>query len=71
MIIFGIRSKEKTKPAGAHHCPVCGRQREFAQLHQGRWFTLFFIPVIPLGSTNLHRLTCTTCGSQFNSEQIR
>ena len=65
MIIFGISSKQKSKPAGQFQCPVCQTQRTYAELRQSRRFTLFFIPVLPLGSSSLGRVVCTTCHSEF------
>ena len=64
-IIFGISTKQKAKTAGQFHCPVCQTQRTYAELRQSRRFTLFFIPVLPLGSSSLGRVICTTCGSEF------
>lgn len=66
MIIFGISSKQKAKPAGTFHCPVCEAKRTYAELRQTRRFTLFFIPVLPLGSSSTGRIICTTCGSEFS-----
>ena len=65
MIIFGISTKEKTKPVGHFLCPVCQTQRTYAELRRSRRFTLFFIPVLPLGSSSLGRVVCMTCGSEF------
>jgi rubredoxin len=66
MIIFGISSKQKAKPGGQFECPVCQTARTYAELRQTRRFTLFFIPVLPLGSSSAGRIVCTTCGSEFD-----
>ena len=71
MIIFGISSKQKAKTAGSFHCPVCETERTYAELRQARRFTLFFIPVLPLGSSRLGRVVCTTCGSEFAENVVR
>lgn len=65
-IIFGISSKTKAKPAGQFHCPACDAERTYAELRRSRWFSLFFIPLIPLGSSSLGRIRCTTCGSEYD-----
>ena len=70
-IIFGLSSKVKARPAGQFHCPVCRSQRTYAELRQSRRFTLFFIPVLPLGSSSLGRVVCTTCGSEFAEGAVR
>ena len=69
-IIFGISSKQKAKPAGQFHCPVCQTQRTYAELRQSRRFTLFFIPVLPLGSSSLGRVICTNCGSEYDKAAV-
>jgi hypothetical protein len=71
MIIFGIDSKQQAKAAGQFHCPVCDQRRTYARLQQTRRFTLFFIPVVPLGSRQLGRVVCTQCGSEFDQSQVR
>lgn len=70
MIIFEVSTKEKATPGSEHYCPVCGARRTFAKLHRSRRFTLFFIPVLPLGSTSLGRVVCTTCGSEFSEGAV-
>lgn len=70
MIIFGITSKQKAKPAGKFACPVCETTRTYAELRQVRRFTLFFIPIIPLGSRSLGRVVCTHCGSEFDESTV-
>lgn len=70
MIIFGISTKETAKPAGTFHCPVCQTKRTYARLVRKRRFTLFFIPIIPLGSSSLGRVRCTQCGSEFDEHAV-
>lgn len=57
--IFGLRSRANVMGAQVLDCAHCGTQ----QLHQvvriRRFFTLFFIPLIPFPST--YRAVCTVC----------
>ena len=69
-IVFGISSKQKAKTAGEFQCPVCHGRRTYAELRQSRRFTLFFIPVLPLGSSRLGRVVCATCGSEFDEAAV-
>ncbi|MBW3542352.1 MAG: zinc ribbon domain-containing protein [Planctomycetes bacterium] len=69
-IIFGISDKVKAKPAGTSHCPACQAERPFVELRRSRWFTLFFIPLIPLGGGSLGRVQCPHCGSEFDAGAI-
>ena len=70
MIIFGISTKEKAKPVGTFDCPACGKHATFAKIVHSRRFTLFFIPVIPLGSTDTHRVICQNCGSEYSENML-
>jgi hypothetical protein len=70
LIIFGISSKQTARPAGQFHCPVCQATRTYAELRRSRRFTLFFVPVLPLGSSSLGRVVCTGCASEFSKEVV-
>ncbi|MFG0336096.1 MAG: zinc-ribbon domain-containing protein [Maioricimonas sp. JB049] len=69
-LIFGISTKLKAKPSGPFVCPACQTERPYAELRQSRWFTLFFIPLIPLGSSSQGRVQCTACGSEFDADVV-
>lgn len=49
MIIYGTRSFKRKKgiSKGLIVCSQCGLQTHFELVHYWRWFTLFFIPIIP------------------------
>ena len=70
LIVFGISSKQKAKPAGTFQCPVCRTRRTYVELRRSRRFTLFFVPVLPLGSSRLGRVVCATCGSEFDEAAV-
>jgi len=47
-IIYGTKSFEKTlAAAGPDLCPVCQQNTQYTILRVIRWFTLFYIPIIP------------------------
>ena len=58
--LFGMRTKTKALKQIQYPCSKCSRQTVFTALESKRWFTLFFIPVIPLGGSHLIR--CNLCG---------
>lgn len=62
MIIFGWRKSPSTTWQGLLPCPFC----QGVAIHMGckvrRWFTLFFIPVVPLWSDRY--VLCNRCGYQ-------
>jgi hypothetical protein len=69
MIIFGTRSMEKVRSTGVFDCPRCGPSRPYHHKSVNRWFTLYFIPVIPLGSIGTY-VQCAQCGGTFGEEAL-
>ena len=58
--LFGVRTKSKPIKQIQYPCSKCSRTTVFTAMESKRWFTLFFIPVIPLGGNFLIR--CNLCG---------
>jgi transcription elongation factor Elf1 len=69
MIIFGFRVLYRTTAPGMFHCPRCGADRQYQQRVGRRWFTLFFIPVIPLNSVG-GNVACTTCQTRYRADVL-
>jgi tellurite resistance protein len=64
LIIFGLRVLYRTIGQGEFHCQRCGGDRPYQHRTGRRWFTLFFIPVIPLTMTGEH-VKCAVCGTCY------
>jgi tellurite resistance protein len=64
MIIFGTRGVTSTKETGPFNCPTCGDQRAYSRKSVRRFFTLYFIPLIPLDQLGEY-IECITCKQQF------
>src|SRR5260221_4177817 len=64
LIIFGLRVYYRTIGQGAFQCHRCGGDREYRHRAGRRWFTLFFIPVIPLTNVGEH-VKCAVCGTRY------
>jgi zinc-ribbon family len=64
LLLWGWRSLLKVLGVGEFHCPRCQADRSYQLVRPRRWFTFFFIPVIPLkwGETFVQ---CTTCKAGF------
>lgn len=60
MIIFGIKVLLRRMTTILMICRNCNNQAANHLMRRRPFFSLFFIPVIPLGST--YYLTCTYCG---------
>ncbi|MEV0664111.1 hypothetical protein ACIBI3_15400 [Actinomadura luteofluorescens] len=66
MIIFGWRVVFFTLTRGTFHCPGCGGDREYRRRQGRNFFTLFFIPVIPLTKAGGEFVECDTCKGRWN-----
>jgi hypothetical protein len=65
VIIFGLSVFFFGSVAeGAFHCPQCGGDRAYKQKIGRRWFTLFFVPVIPLNKV-AEVVQCGTCNTRY------
>jgi len=58
--LFGIRTKAKAIGQQERACTKCVRPTMHAIVETKKWFTLFFIPVIPFGGNFFVR--CGVCG---------
>jgi len=69
IIIFGTKPRFTTLSTGQFFCPHCQTKRDYA-LRSGRnWFTVYFIPLIPLNALG-EVVTCATCGMNFSKEVL-
>jgi tellurite resistance protein len=48
LIIFGTRGVTTSLATGQFHCPGCDKKRTYVHKRVRRFFTLYFIPIIPL-----------------------
>lgn len=70
MIIYGTRGVTTTPDTGAFHCPRCGPETAFKQKRVRRFFTLYFIPVIPLGALGEY-VECQQCRNTYDVEVLK
>jgi tellurite resistance protein len=70
MIIFGTRGVTSTTSRGNFHCPACGGERQYAGKRMRRFFTLYFIPLVPMGVLQ-EWVECAKCGGTFKPEVLR
>ncbi len=69
LIIFGLRVFYRTIAQGTFYCRRCGGDRQYRKRSGRRWFTLFFLPVIPLKSVGEH-VQCTTCRTRYVTDVL-
>jgi hypothetical protein len=65
IIIFGLRVIFSTLSDGLFHCPHCGGDRQYRRRSGRRFFTLFFIPVIPLNRVG-EFVECSVCRNRYD-----
>ena len=69
LIILGLRVFYRTIAQGTFYCRRCGGDRPYRYRAGRRWFTLFFIPVLPLTSAGEY-VQCTTCRARYLTEAL-
>jgi hypothetical protein len=70
LIIWGLRVVYHTIAQGVFYCRKCGGDRNYRHRAGRRFFTLFFIPVIPLNKTGEH-VQCLTCKTRYVTDVLR
>jgi hypothetical protein len=69
MIIYGHRAREIDVATGEFDCPRCQARRGFKHKRVVRYFTLFFIPLFPLGRLGEY-VECQTCFTTHKTEAL-
>ena len=64
LLIFGTTIRFKHLAEQDFFCPSCGGDRRGVLEVARRWFSVFFLPIIPLGELG-ESVRCTTCGHRF------
>lgn len=70
-IFFGWPMKQKDiGPAYPEICDHCNNHTYFHLVKERRWFSLFFIPILPLGKKRYY-MQCRTCavGAELTKQQ--
>lgn len=63
-ILWGWRIRKHEISAGQFHCQSCAADAPYKLVEPRRWFTLFFIPVIPLDRQDRY-VECAKCGGAY------
>lgn len=70
MIIFGTTTLQSNRGSGNFNCPRCSMPRTYRHKKANRFFTLYFIPLIPLGSAGEY-VECMSCGGTYGLEVLQ
>ena len=63
-IIFGTRGVRSTIKEGQFYCPQCDAQTRYKHKKVTQFFTLYFIPLIPLGNKGQY-VECMSCRNTY------
>jgi uncharacterized tellurite resistance protein B-like protein len=69
MIFFGTRGLTLTGDSGDFFCPNCGSERPYKRRKVRRFFTLYFVPLIPLDLLGEY-IECLTCKNTYNDKVL-
>lgn len=64
LVIFGSRGVEDERDRGDFLCPECGVERPYVHKRMRRFFTLYFIPILPISTVGEY-VKCAGCGGTF------
>ena len=70
LIIWGFRSRVQQLWAGRVRCPGCGETALMRLIQRRRWFTFFFIPVIPFSTCVFATHACCGAGGELTKQQV-
>jgi hypothetical protein len=69
LIIFGTRNREEDKGSGDFFCPHCNEKRRYNRKRVRNYFSLYFVPLIPLGKGQEY-VQCQFCSMAFQPEVL-
>lgn len=64
ILVWGFKAISKTLSEGVFHCPREGGDRQYRHRSARKWFTFFWIPIIPLKELG-DFVECSSCNSTF------
>lgn len=67
LIIWGFRGIARTIGTGVFFCPNCGVDRDYKHQKVTKWFTLFWIPLFPVGKALGEQVRCGHCKTKFQT----
>jgi len=69
LLIWGFKVRFKTVKSVLFACPRCGADREGVLRQARKWFTFFYVPLIPLAELG-HDVRCSGCQRSFNPQVL-
>ncbi len=69
IIIWGSRGITSHLDTGEFNCPHCEERQEYALKQNRPFFTLYFIPIFPVGGATRY-VECRGCGNAYTEEVL-
>src|SRR5262245_50071334 len=69
IVIWGERGLTSKLDSGRFYCPQCEAEREYALNRVRPWFTLYWIPIFPMGG-GTRFVECRRCRGKFAEEVL-
>jgi len=70
VIIWGSKGRGKTIATGEFYCPQCEVRRVYHYKEMGKYFTLYFIPIVKTRDLGEY-VECQTCKTTFKPEVLQ
>jgi hypothetical protein len=70
IIIWGSRGLTSNLESGTFYCPRCDGQADYRLKQVRPFFTLYFIPLFPIGGAERY-VECAACGGTFKEEVLQ
>ena len=69
IVIAGLKVRNTIVDTGMFRCPNESADRRYQHMRARRWFTLFFVPIIPLDHRG-ERVECLGCASTYRTDVL-
>lgn len=69
-ILFGTAPKTKIEANGKFNCPKCIAKTNYLVKSNRSYFTLFFIPIFPIGEKNEPYVECQLCQRTYYTDVL-
>jgi len=70
LVILGTRNRRKVEAAGQFVCPKCKVKRDYEVNSVRQWFTLFFIPTVPIEKKKEFFVECKGCERTYYTDVL-
>tara|TARA_B100000929_G_scaffold109727_1_gene86873 strand:+ start:12 stop:647 length:636 start_codon:yes stop_codon:yes gene_type:complete len=68
MILFGTKGRAIEMDKGNFHCPNCNSNNDYSKKYVQTWFTLYFIPIFPMGEKKNEHIECQKCENIYHTD---